>query len=390
MDRWERPQRPDELYHWVTPKTHRYIAKIGEGKDARYFYSQEELQAFKSGASNAASKAGQVAQRAVSNAHQRAANAVKTVKNFTNPKVAKDYQNRIKELDEQQYKEKFSSKRSKEDAGTANDPGTKEMYSRFSKEDAASAKAHAKERDQLRKEYQNKTLAGRMDQITGKSYKDRMNKLDRERASEKEFVETNRKYQNDPSYSKGARSYARDNANYSESEYNELTNEKARVRRDYEANTLAGRAEKAGRQINRKLDNAERSVKKAAKEAGDTASWVKKRVGEEAREAADSVSKAAKSAGSTVRDKAKEAYDYHVTGEGYKRDAKEQRKASRQYEKDSKDPNAIDRGQASKMAREYKESANKSEQNYKTKSVKGNAERASDFIAKHLKKKRKK
>lgn len=32
---------PDELYH------HKYIAKIGSGKDARYFYSQSELDAYK-------------------------------------------------------------------------------------------------------------------------------------------------------------------------------------------------------------------------------------------------------------------------------------------------------------------------------------------------------
>ena len=42
-----RPQRSDELYHWVTPEKHKYIAKIGEGKDARYFYTQEELAAYK-------------------------------------------------------------------------------------------------------------------------------------------------------------------------------------------------------------------------------------------------------------------------------------------------------------------------------------------------------
>lgn len=338
MDRWERPQRPDELYHWVTPKTHRYIAKIGEGKDARYFYSQEELQAFKSGASNAASKAGQVAQRAVSTAHQRAANAMNTAGQLVQR--------------------------------TARKVGDKAQDMVW---DAEEKVANAKKKvDKAIDEH-----------ITGESRKDKMRTLDAKRRVRKDLLAVSKRDEKYP----GAE---RDYQNRLEDDYNKATNEKARVRRDYEANTLAGRAEKAGRQINRKLDNAERSVKKAAKEAGDTASWVKKRVGEEAREAADSVSKTAKSAGNTVRDKAKEAYDYHVTGEGYKRDAKAQKKASKQFEKDSKYPSAMDRGQASKMAREYKEAANKSEQNYKTKSVKGNAERASDFIAKHLKKKRKK
>lgn len=40
---YKRPLRPDELFH----NQHKYIAKIGEGKDARYFYSQEELDAYK-------------------------------------------------------------------------------------------------------------------------------------------------------------------------------------------------------------------------------------------------------------------------------------------------------------------------------------------------------
>lgn len=58
MPKYIRPLRPDEIYHWGTKKDHKYIAKIGEGKDARYFYSQAELdmyrlgQKVKSGANN--------------------------------------------------------------------------------------------------------------------------------------------------------------------------------------------------------------------------------------------------------------------------------------------------------------------------------------------------
>lgn len=49
MDYWMPPKRPDELYHWGfgSKEKHKYVAKIGEGKDARYFYSQAELMAYK-------------------------------------------------------------------------------------------------------------------------------------------------------------------------------------------------------------------------------------------------------------------------------------------------------------------------------------------------------
>lgn len=49
MSRYIRPLRSDELYHWGIPKEVKYIAKIGKGKDARYFYSQAELRAYQLG-----------------------------------------------------------------------------------------------------------------------------------------------------------------------------------------------------------------------------------------------------------------------------------------------------------------------------------------------------
>ena len=48
MSVYQRPPRPDELYHWgkgMTAGVHKYIAKIGN----RYFYTPEELKAFKDG-----------------------------------------------------------------------------------------------------------------------------------------------------------------------------------------------------------------------------------------------------------------------------------------------------------------------------------------------------
>lgn len=42
----------DELMHWGLPGgKHKYIAKIGEGKAAKYFYTQEQLDAYKNGLS---------------------------------------------------------------------------------------------------------------------------------------------------------------------------------------------------------------------------------------------------------------------------------------------------------------------------------------------------
>lgn len=37
----------DELIHWGIPGKHKYIAKIGEGIKARYFYTQEQIDAYK-------------------------------------------------------------------------------------------------------------------------------------------------------------------------------------------------------------------------------------------------------------------------------------------------------------------------------------------------------
>lgn len=38
-----RPSRPDEIYH----ASHKYFMKIGEGKNARYFYTRNEYEAYK-------------------------------------------------------------------------------------------------------------------------------------------------------------------------------------------------------------------------------------------------------------------------------------------------------------------------------------------------------
>ena len=46
----------DELYHWKTNKNHKYVAKVGEGRNARYFYSNAEYQAYLSKNKNGANK----------------------------------------------------------------------------------------------------------------------------------------------------------------------------------------------------------------------------------------------------------------------------------------------------------------------------------------------
>lgn len=56
---YKRPLRPDELYHWslgnFKPK---YLDKIKVGDTFRYFYSQEEIDAFKQGLKRAGEKVG--------------------------------------------------------------------------------------------------------------------------------------------------------------------------------------------------------------------------------------------------------------------------------------------------------------------------------------------
>ncbi len=47
---YERPQRSDELYHWGSNGKHKYIKKIGQGKDTRYFYTMDEVKAYMQGA----------------------------------------------------------------------------------------------------------------------------------------------------------------------------------------------------------------------------------------------------------------------------------------------------------------------------------------------------
>lgn len=48
---WSPAQRSDELYHWIpfrgSREKHKYIAKVQEGKHTRYFYTQEEYNAYK-------------------------------------------------------------------------------------------------------------------------------------------------------------------------------------------------------------------------------------------------------------------------------------------------------------------------------------------------------
>ena len=43
------PIRPDELYHWGKKKSHKYIAKVGEGDDVRYFYTEQAYNNYKNG-----------------------------------------------------------------------------------------------------------------------------------------------------------------------------------------------------------------------------------------------------------------------------------------------------------------------------------------------------
>ena len=46
---WTPPTRSDELYHWGKKKSHKYVVKVGEGDDVRYFYSWDAYNVYKNG-----------------------------------------------------------------------------------------------------------------------------------------------------------------------------------------------------------------------------------------------------------------------------------------------------------------------------------------------------
>ena len=93
------------------------------------------------------------------------------------------------------------------------------------------------------------------DKVTGNSYKDRMETLDMQRGVAKSNATSERKAQQELS-SKGYKRLseeARKEANYAEDQYNKATNEKARVKREYEEKTLVGHIDKAKRLIGKAI-----------------------------------------------------------------------------------------------------------------------------------------
>ena len=96
---YQRPLRSDELYHWGLwnpwkKKKHKYIYKVQDGNHVRYFYSQEELDAYRNADKkvNAESKPG-------------SANPLRAVKDFVDYKVTgfgykRDAKRQNKEIDE--------------------------------------------------------------------------------------------------------------------------------------------------------------------------------------------------------------------------------------------------------------------------------------------------
>lgn len=96
---YQRPLRSDELYHWGLwnpwkKKKHKYIYKVQDGNHVRYFYSQEELDAYRN------------ADRKVNSERKsEPANPLQAVKDFVDYKVTgfgykRDAKRQNKEIDE--------------------------------------------------------------------------------------------------------------------------------------------------------------------------------------------------------------------------------------------------------------------------------------------------
>lgn len=95
------------------------------------------------------------------------------------------------------------------------------------------------------------------DAVTGKSYKERISRLDQEKNSTKGLAEGYRKSQHDREQSNGLNDAEankdRQRANEFEEKYNKAVNEKAKLQREYEEKTIAGHIDKAKRMISKAM-----------------------------------------------------------------------------------------------------------------------------------------
>ena len=107
----DRDGQPYIAHAWGrgTNGQHKYIAKIGEGAKARYFYTQEQLRAFQQGARQGAQNAGVQAK-------QRATNVANQVKNTAQSKLEKAVQ--VKNNVSNEFKKSAEANRGKKPTAT--------------------------------------------------------------------------------------------------------------------------------------------------------------------------------------------------------------------------------------------------------------------------------
>lgn len=207
---YRRPLRSDEIYHsWLSKgaqkKNHKYIARINLGDTFRYFYDQAALAAY-----NATKAAGKTVDAAKEAAEQVADKI-----------TGRNYKDQMRALEGEKKRTKFwaneyryNQHQNEQKRYNAPSSGLSSGYRPIERD---------KVRDQMRWEEENR------------------NTIDKYRIK----------------------------ANKEEDAHNRAVNEQAKVRREYEKNTLAGRAEKAGRQVNRAVNNVKRSVENVVDKIDD-------------------------------------------------------------------------------------------------------------------------
>lgn len=127
------------------------------------------------------------------------------------------------------------------------------------------------------------TVNAAVNKVTGNSYKERMKELDTQKNDARKAAESWRKNQraNEREGDYSQATYDRQKANTREDEYNKAVNEKARLKREYESNTLFGKAEKAIR-----VSGIDKTIAGVQKKVNDTLNSIFKDFGNSTVEAA--------------------------------------------------------------------------------------------------------
>ena len=251
---YERPQRSDELYHWGSNGKHKYIKKIGQGKDTRYFYTMDEVKAYMQGAKKGVQS------------------GVKNVKKFFDPNTAKNYQNKLSDSNRAISNKRFLVRSASENMRDKNrSEGSRKTMAKLKRIEELDLNKELNNREKTRKEYQKKTLSGVVDKITGNSYKKEMKDIKRDLDLEKGSLQRQKEYRDQrlkekaPGWERSTK-LENDNINYTNKKIKDYTNDLNSTKRAYEKNSVAGRIEKGTREtkeaINKTISNAINSAKK--------------------------------------------------------------------------------------------------------------------------------